>query len=147
MHLPVFSTEIRAPARFAMLAILTLSVAGTLVFDRLRVSASARRLIVAALMIGVLADGWPREFPTPVLPDLLPAHRVDGFDAVLELPLGDADQSAMYRATVHQHAIVNGASGFLPSNYEALMGAARERDGSVLDAVAPTGQRLHSRGG
>jgi hypothetical protein len=145
MHLPVFSTEIRAPARFAMLAILTLSVAGALVFDRLRASAqgaSTRRVVFAALMLCVLADGWPREFPMPALPDLLPAHRADGFEAVLELPLGDSDQSAMYRATVHQHPVVNGASGFLPSNYEALMGAVRGRDGSVLDAVAATGHIL-----
>ncbi len=154
MHLPVFSTEIRAPARFAMLAILTLSVAGALVFDRLRASApgpggtrgtrgtSTRRGVFAALMLCVLADGWPREFPMPALPDLLPAHRADGFQAVLELPLGDSDQSAMYRATVHQRPVVNGASGFLPSNYEALIGAIRERDASVLDAVAATGHIL-----
>jgi hypothetical protein len=142
MHLPVFSTEIRAPARFAMLAILTLSVAGALAFDRLRAGASARRAAFAALMFCVLADGWPRQFPMPALPDLLPAHRADGFDAVLELPLGDSDQSAMYRATVHQHPVVNGASGFLPSNYEALLGAVRERDASVLDAVAATGHIL-----
>ena len=137
--LPPFSDEIRAPARFAMLAVLTLSAAGALAFDRLRLDASRRRLAAAVLMIGIAAEGWIRGFPTPSLPDLLPAGRVAGFEAVLELPLGDQDESAMYRATAHGRPIVNGYSGYVPPDYAAMAGAVREQDDSVLDAIAGTG--------
>src|SRR5205823_5869888 len=130
MHLPVFSSEIRAPGRFAMLAVLTLSVAGALAFDRLGLNASTRRIVGVALMAGIIADGWIRDLPLPALPHALPAERVAGFDTVVELPLGEGfqDAAAMYRATAHKHAIVNGASGYMPSHYEAMGFAVREKD-------------------
>jgi hypothetical protein len=139
MRLPIFSTEIRAPARFAMLAVLTLSVAGALAFDRLGLRPSARRLAAGLLMVGILADGWIRGMRLPALPELFAPARLAGFDLVLELPLGDEDSSAMYRAAFHGRATVNGASGYLPSNYQALAAAVREKDASVLDAV-PAGR-------
>jgi hypothetical protein len=142
MHLPIFSDEIRVPARFAMLAMLTLAAAAALAFDRLALQRSARRVLGPALMLGILADGWIAGFPTPLLPRLLPAARVAGFDAVVELPLGDGDSQAMYRATAHQHPVVNGTSGYVPPAYGALAAAIREKDDGVLDALAATGRML-----
>ena len=79
MNLPIFSTEIRAPARFATLAVLTLSVAGALAFDRLGFRAVTRRVVAASLMVGILADGSIRGFAMPALPNTLPLERLAGF--------------------------------------------------------------------
>ena len=136
MHLPIFASEIRVPARFAMLAALTLAAAGALAFDQFDLRPSTRRIVGPMLMLGILADGWIVGFPTPALPHLLPVERAAGFDAVLELPLGDGDSSAMYRATAHGRPVVNGTSGYVPPAYGALAAAIREKDDSVLDALA-----------
>src|SRR5205085_1365591 len=50
MHLPLFSGEIRVPARFAMLAVLTLGAAAALAFEKLRLRGSTRTIVAAGLM-------------------------------------------------------------------------------------------------
>jgi hypothetical protein len=83
MELPVFGA-IRAPARFAMPAMLALSVAGALAFSRLASVRAWRPAFTLMLMCGVVADSWVSNLPMAPLPDRWPASRADGFAAVLE---------------------------------------------------------------
>jgi hypothetical protein len=144
MRLPVFGSGVRVPARFAMLAVLTLAVAGALAFNRLALRPSSRRVAAIVLAAGIVADGWLGHLPLPSVPDAWPEPRASAFDAVMELPLGNiiGDASAMYRATRHRRPVVNGISGFSPAHYRALQMAVEEQDDAALDAVADTGRLL-----
>ena len=86
MNLPGF-TGVRAPARFAMLAILALSVAAALAFDRLRLRPDRRRVIAAAAIVGILVDGWAAPLALAAVPDMWPWPADYSFGPVLELPL------------------------------------------------------------
>jgi len=143
MRLPIFNS-IRAPARFAMLAVLALSVSGALAFSRLRIEGTRRLAIAIALMAGIAADGWIHNLAFPVVPGFWPAQRAAGFTAVVELPLGDLydDIAAMYRAMDHGRPVVNGSSGFEPTHYSTLKTALQEHDPTALDAVTPAGPVL-----
>jgi hypothetical protein len=143
MRVPIFGS-IRAPARFAMLMILCLSVTGALAFSRLRVEGLGRRVLATALMAGILADGWIRSLALPALPGVWPSERAAGYAAVVELPLGDLydDVAAMYRATHHRRPVVNGYAGFEPTHYFTLKTALDEHDPAALDAVAAAGPLL-----
>ena len=136
MELPVFGA-IRAPARFAMPAMLALSVAGALAFSRLTSDRAWRPAFTLLLMCGVVADSWVTNLPMVPLPDRWPATRADGFAAVLELPLGDVfdDIAAMYRTTDHRHPVLNGASGFEATHYFTLKSALEEHDPAALDGL------------
>jgi len=143
MRVPIFGS-IRAPARFAMLTILCLSVTGALAFSRFSVEGIRRRVLAAALMIGILADGWVRVLALPTLPAVWPSEHAAGFAAVIELPLGDLydDVAAMYRAMSHRRPVVNGFAGFEPTHYYTLKTALQEHDSAALDAVSSTGPLL-----
>lgn len=143
MRVPIFGS-IRAPARFAMLTVLALSVSGALAFSRLRFEGTRRLAIAIALMAGIAADGWIHNLAFPVVPGLWPAQRAAGFTAVVELPLGDLydDIAAMYRAINHRRPVVNGSSGFEPTHYFTLKTALQEHDPTALDAVTPAGPVL-----
>jgi hypothetical protein len=145
MRLPIFDQEIRAPARFAMLAALTLSVAAALAYARLTSPGSARARVAAAVVVaGILGDTWVGGVPlAPVPPTWNPTH-AEGFAGVLELPLGGTgdDVAAMYRAVSHRHSAVNGYSGYSPTHYRVLRAGLDERDDSVLDAIAVGGPLL-----
>jgi len=143
MRIPIFGS-IRVPARFGMLAMLTLSVCGALAFARVRLDGSRRRTVLALAVSGIVMDGWIRDVPMPALPDVWPPARADGFAAVVELPLGDPfdDTAAMYRVMHHGRPVVNGASGFDPTHYFTLKTAVQERDRAALDAVARGGPLL-----
>ena len=136
MELPVFGA-IRAPARFAMPAMLALSVAGAIAFSRFSATPGRHPVFVLLCAFGVIADGWIAHLPLQPLPDRWPASRAGGFAAVLELPLGDVfdDIAAMYRATVHGLPVLNGASGFEPTHYFALKTALEEHDPAALDGL------------
>src|SRR3989442_7480035 len=131
-------------ARFAMLAVLALSVSGALAFSRLRIEGTRRLAIAIALMAGIAADGWIHNLAFPVVPGFWPAQRAAGFTAVVELPLGDLydDIAAMYRAMNHRRPVVNGSSGFEPTHYFTLKTALQEHDPTALDAVTPAGPVL-----
>src|SRR6202030_574686 len=133
MRLAVFGS-VRVPARFAMPAMLALSVSGALAFGRFHLRERTRHAVAIALMAGIIADTWMTHLPLPAVPDFWPAARADGFAAVLELPLGDAyaDVAAMYRATDHHHAVMNGYSGYLPTHYATLVTALNERDQAIF---------------
>ena len=141
MNLPVFSYGIRVPARFAMLAWLALSVAAALAYASLPIAAARRGVAVALLSLAILADGWMRGLPLPVVPEPWPS--VDGIAAaaVLQLPSGDPedDAMAMYRATQYGTRAVNGLSGYDPLHYIVLRLAIGERDGTAIEALAERG--------
>jgi hypothetical protein len=144
MLLPGFGEALRAPARFAMLAALTLGVAAAVALTRLTSSLgpSARLLAWLAVVAGVTADGWIDRLPLPAPPPLtavmnaLPAEAV-----VLELPLGTfEDIAAMYRSMSHGHRLANGYSGYEPAHYTVLRAAIAEgRVGVVAGLAATTG--------
>ncbi|MDA1035865.1 MAG: discoidin domain-containing protein, partial [Chloroflexi bacterium] len=141
MRLPFFGDTVRVPARFAMLAVLALSIAGSLAFNRLT---SMRRQRVALLMVaivGIVVDGWVRGLPLPTAPSGFRIPQDNLSVAVMELPLGDLqrDTAAMYRATLHGKRTVNGYNGFDPLYYHVLRLALADRDDTVLDALAPLG--------
>jgi hypothetical protein len=142
LRLPVF-WSVRVPARFGMLAMLTLSVSGALALGRLQLRERARRAVGIAVIVGILADTWMTHLPLPVAPDFWPAARAAGFAAVLELPLGDAfaDAAATYRVTDHHHPLMNGYSGFEPPHYFTLKTALSERDPAIFDGL-PAGGRV-----
>jgi hypothetical protein len=158
MALPGFADEFRAPARFAMLAALTLSVAAALAIGRLT-SGLGRRVRAATYVlvaVAVAVDGWIEPLPLPAPPPS--ATAIDSLSrdvVVLELPLGAfADVAAMYRAMAHGHPLVNGYSGYEPPHYTvlrtaladgqtAVLGAmASDRDLAVIVAPTPEGGRL-----
>jgi hypothetical protein len=147
MHLPGFNA-LRVPARFWMMTVLCMSVAGGMIFTRLTERLGRKRMAVAALIaLGILADGWTLTFPvvkTPV------AWKADGCGsdelrmssgAVLELPIGFVmdDVGAMYRSIGHGRPVVNGYSGYFPPHYSALRFALSLRDEGILTAVASRG--------
>src|SRR5438067_1650266 len=95
MRLPAFD-GLRVPARFWMMALVCLSAIGALAIDRLR--DRTRRIIVAAAAIGLVLDGWPKEFYVSAEPE----HRATppGAVARVELPINmDVDAFALYRQT------------------------------------------------
>jgi hypothetical protein len=129
---------LRVPARFAMLATLCIGTAAGLAFMRVAPGGRAlRRIVAAAAIAGLVADGWMHAMPlaTPpgrvVLPDMPGA-------VVLELPADDGsiDVAAMYRAMLHGHPIANGYSGHTPPHYAILSIALRRGDPSVITELA-----------
>ena len=138
MLLPGFSESLRAPARFAMLAAMTLAVAAALGLTRLAARTTrASGAALAAVAVGVLVDGWIDPLPLPAPPpamaaiDAVPAEAV-----VLELPLGIfEDTAAMYRSMSHGHRLANGYSGYAPPHYTVLGSALAEGRPEVLAAL------------
>lgn len=140
MLLPGFADGFRAPARFAMLTGLCLSVAAALAFVRLTIRATpgVRGALTAVAAAGILIDGWIDPFgleaPPPAL--IVPAE-IPADAAVFELPSGVfEDAAAMYRATRHGRPVVNGLSGYAPPHYGALQSATRDEDTGALEVIA-----------
>jgi hypothetical protein len=145
MRLPYFGDTVRVPARFAMLAILALSVTAGLAFHRFASLTRHRAVLLLVVAAGIVADGWIRALPLPVVPQRsfqIPASERPA--AVMELPLGDVwrDSAAMYRVTTHQTPAVNGYNGYEPSYYQVLRRALETRDETILDELAAFGPML-----
>jgi hypothetical protein len=143
MHLPVFAGGLRVPARFAMPAVLALSAAGSLAFNRVS-NPRMRRIVGLAAAAGIIGDAWLRGLPLPAVPDMWPPARAAGYAAVAELPVGDpsVDAAAMYRATVHGRPVVNAISGYEPPHYRILRLALADRDPTALDPLTALGPLL-----
>jgi F5/8 type C domain-containing protein len=142
MEIRTFGESIRVPARFAMPAILALSIAAALSFARLTRASASRRLFTIALALAIVADSWIVPLPTFELPPMwasLPPAQ--GAPAFLELPLGEVehDIAAMYRAMAMNWRTVNGNSGYIPDYYQAANIGLEERDDTVLSAIATHG--------
>ena len=73
------------------------------------------------------------------MPDTWAPSHADGFDAVLELPLGELmdDIAAMYRVMTHGHPVMNGGSGFEATHYFTLKTALAEHDTGIFDGFPP----------
>lgn len=144
MFLPGFNL-LRVPARFWMMAILCLAVAGAVIFDRLtRARGQMRNGLVALISIVALCDGWMAAMPLVKPPPASQAVHCAGAGRgpLLELPLGDteADVAAMYRQMNHGRPVLNGYSGYLPPHYSALRVGIELRDPDVLTLVAAPGE-------
>jgi hypothetical protein len=145
MSIPGFSA-LRVPARFWMMSVLCLSVVGALVFQRL-VSRfpSARTVLAAVVIVGVVADAWIAAFPVSPVPEswkpqtCAPSSESPG--ALMELPLGEvvADIGAMYKSMAHGRPTVNGYSGYFPPHYTMLRYALGLRDPDLLTQLATLG--------
>lgn len=145
MRLPVFASAIRAPARFAMPAILALSAAAAIAFARLTAGRPTLRQVALVAACGaIVADTWIGGLPLVALPSSWSPHWAAQASSVLELPLGTIvpDVAAMYRTARHQLPVVNGYSGFLPPHYAVLRRALSEGDETILPQVAATGPVL-----
>jgi hypothetical protein len=143
MALPGYGS-VRAVARFAMLAVLCLSVASALAFARLtaRVRPAWRRALAAVVIGGVLADSWFGNLPLPDTPIRLHALEAQASGAaVLELPYADAgtDLTAMYRGMYHGRPTVNGYSGFFPKSFAFLSYELGVREPQAFDGLAAWG--------
>jgi hypothetical protein len=140
MMLPGFRDEFRVPARFAMMAVLTLAVAAALAFEKLFASRSTHARVVVAGILGgaIVADSWIESFPVVAAPAplLIPASVPE--DAVIaELPMGTfEDAIAMNHAMVHQRPILNGLSGYDPPHYRIIRDALKEGLVEVLSPIA-----------
>jgi hypothetical protein len=143
MHLPFFADGIRAPARFAMPAVLTLSAAATLAYARLASSSARQNLLLPLAAAALVADTWIRGLALPPVPAPLPGVPSDVV-AVLTVPFGDAEQeaAAVYRTVQAGHTAVNGMSGYDPLHYAVLRLALTEGDSEALDVVAERGPLL-----
>ena len=147
MSLPGYDTAFRAPARFAMLMALALSVAAALAFVRVtaRSRAGVRRAFGVCMAAGILLDGWITGLPVVPAPDnwQWPAE-IARAAAVLELPLGgDSDEiAAVWRSMDHGTRVINGYSGHDPPHHRVLRAAFERRDPAVLAGVAEYGPIL-----
>jgi hypothetical protein len=140
MALPGFADEFRAPARFAMLAALTLAIAAALAFDRL-MRARPRRLRTAALALTafvVLTDGWIDPLPMHAPPRALAIPRgVPAEAVVIELPFGVFENAAaMYRSIAHGRRTINGLSGYEAPHYQVLRVALEESAWGAIATMA-----------
>ena len=140
--LPGFES-LRVPARFAMLAALTLSAAASVAVARLvvRVPVWSRTIAIAGLGVCVVAEGWFHGMPLiqPPAPSVLSAENAMG--AVLELPAGGADVAAMYRSFGHGQPVANGYSGYFPPVYQAMRAGLESFDPDTLTGLASLGVR------
>jgi hypothetical protein len=134
---------LRVPARFAMLMILCLSQAAALALVRVAGQRPAR-FLAAALVLGVALDGWVPALKTDPTPDPIDLSGFDRAIPVLELPMEDlySDTTAMLRATVHGHPLVNGYSGYLPPRYEALQQEMQDFSPDALRGLRTSGPLL-----
>ena len=132
--LPGFN-GLRVPARFYMLAILCLAVAGGLSFDAIaRTLRSRRSLVVLSTFVfaGLAIDGAIAGMPMGAPPGQLALGERNA--RVLWLPFEDGRVSvfAMYQSMAHRLPIVNGYAGYIPPHADVLEWALRRRDPTVL---------------
>ena len=138
MKLPGVAS-LRQPSRFGMLAALCLALAAVLALERLLAQEGRRRvLVIAAVAILIVGDGWTLPLPLLAAPERM--GRLEAADvasaSVLELPMGLLeDAAAMYRSTQHHLPLVNGYSGYEPPYYDILRGAVAAQDVNVLAAL------------
>ena len=130
---------IRVPARFWMLAVLCLSIAGGLAIRQV----TARwprfaRALPLVLCLGVLADSWPHMVRMEKPPAPRPIHT--RAVARLELPAKPFhDSIALYRATEHRRPLLNGYSGFFAPHYAPLQELLQDHDPAVLTRLSAFG--------
>jgi hypothetical protein len=146
MLLPGYDS-IRVPARFAMLAVLCLSVVAALTFARLtaRMGRTPKSMLAMAVVGGIVIDSAIGPMPLRELPLRLSSlEALPGRTPVIELPIGFSgdDLAAMYRGMYHGRPVVNGYSGFFPPWYDVLRVGFGLHDPQMFDAVTASGPVL-----
>ena len=135
MYVPGFD-EVRVTARVWMLSVLCLAVLAALVVARIE-SARLRRIVAAAAIIGILADGWPRTLALSTPPMFLPPQ--PGLAARLDLPLYETEAASMYRSIGDGLPVFNGYSGYMAPQYPALRELLQRHDPAILPRLAAFG--------
>jgi len=142
MELPGFQ-NVRAPARFAMLAQLCLAVAAALAFARIRsrLPRGTAGAVLAAALVGIAADGWILGLPLAPLPERFASLESGETGAVVELPVDDMIPgiAALYRSMFHRRPTVNGYSGFMPIHYATLREAVASDGMDAFDGITLDG--------
>ncbi len=131
-HVFVFR-GLRAPARFGVLAQMSLAILAGFGIDRLSAAMTKVRLrgvLLAVLLIGVVIECRAR----PPLLSIAPPSKIYAWlrrqqpAPVLELPVPDLkrldlsnDLAYMVNSTAHWHPLLNGTSGFFPESYAELL--------------------------
>lgn len=140
MLIPGVDTAFRAPARFGMLAALTLCAAAALAWVRLVRAVPTRRAVTASALVAVAVavDSWTEPLALVEPPRTLQIPAEAPVDAVvLELPLGAyEDAAAMYRAMTHERPTANGLSGYAPPHYQVVHSALAEGRVDAMAALA-----------
>jgi hypothetical protein len=138
--------ELRAPARFAMLMTLCLSMAAAFTMARFAERQPRwSRLLVCFAVAGALWEGWLPRLALEPLPLDAPDLRAWAplRSAVLELPLGgDQDRIALFRGMSHGLPVVNGYSGYEPPHYAGLRLALKARVDDALTQLTSRGPLL-----
>ena len=139
MLIPGVDTAFRVPARFGMLAALTLCVAVALAWARMTGPRSTAFSLGATILVAgaIAADSWMDRLALPTLPTPLSTDGLPPDAVVVELPLGTfEDAAAMYRSILHGRPTVNGLSGYAPPHYQVLHSALSEGRVDALGALA-----------
>jgi hypothetical protein len=139
MELPGFS-QIRSPARFGMLFVLSIAVAAAVGFARLSATMSrrSREILAGALAAVVVCESWSVTRVAAIAP-AIPLLAMDASaHPVIELPLGDParDVAAQYRSMAHGRPVVNGYSGYAPPHFGVLSIGLHLDDPEVLAELA-----------
>ena len=132
--LPGFDA-IRVVARFWMVAVMCLAVAGSIAVARIR-SPRTRTVVMTIAALGLLADAWPRTFPIVSVP----AMRVTASSARvrLGLPLHETETETMYGAIAQARPVFNGYSGYVAPQHAALRDLLEHFDDRILARLAAT---------
>jgi hypothetical protein len=110
---------LRVPARFALLAVLCISVAASIAAVRLAPRTRAVGIILGALVCGgLIVDGWIDALPLTAPPARAFLTSPEN-SLVVELPasVDKVATAAMYRSMLHGRPLVNGYSGHTPPHY------------------------------
>lgn len=141
LHVPGVA-GIRAPARFWMLAVLSLSVLAGFGVARLG-RGRVPWMLAGVASAAILVEGWVRVPAVPVQP--FPFVQPDIVDAmVLELPLEspEANTAAVLRATTGGYRTFNGYSGYEAPHFASMRAGLRWRDPGIVTALRERGD-LH----
>ena len=136
--LPGFGS-LRVPSRFGMLSALCLAIAAGLgLAALLPVRRGARACLVAAMVAGLVVDGWMHPMPLQLPPGRQILQDVPANAAVLEVPPDGVlvNVFAMYRALFHRRPLINGYSGHVPPHYDILGQSLRRGDPSAVLELA-----------
>ncbi len=135
MELPGFDS-VRVPARTWLLAVLCLAVlAGCGVATMLQRYVRHRRILVAAIAMAIVCEGWTYDqtylVPRPMRPGVIPQGAV-----VLDLPMEEGYWNAVpqYRGVVGHYRTINGYSGYEPAHFTPLRRALADMVPGALDS-------------
>ena len=135
---------LRVPARFWLMTTICLSALAGLVVAEFMRGRTRRTVAIAVVIVGlaVLSDGWIDRIRAAELPPAIPgADRLAGA-TVLEAPpdLVFRDIQSVFRAVNGGWRTVNGYSGWGPSYYSALIGAAHAESDGMLTPFQRLGE-------